>query len=105
MSLADAFREEWTAWIDKFSADNRELNGSLVVIGSKGAVHVVAEGLPFNGLSADWKDGENTVIISLGDLNHMVNDVVELDLEETDALPAAVRVRSADGSTSLLHLS
>lgn len=105
MSLTNAFREEWTAWIDKFSKQHQELNGSLVVIGSKGAVHLVAQGVTFNGLSADWKDGEDSVVISLGSLNHVVSGVIELDLEETSALPGVVRVKSSDGTTTLLHLS
>jgi hypothetical protein len=105
MSMADAFREEWTTWIDQFSLDNRELNASLVVIGSKGHINVVAQGVPFSGLSADWKDGENSVIISLDGMDHVVADVVELDLEETGQPPAVIRVKSGDGSTTIVHLS
>jgi len=105
MTLADAFSEELQAWLDQFSAQTRELNASLVVIGSKGHINVVAQGVPFNGISADWKDGENSVVISAGTLDHVVPDAVELDLEETDALPGVIRVKSGDGSTTIVHLS
>ena len=105
MSMTKALHERWTAWIDQFNRDQQELNGSLVVIGSKGALHLVAEGLPFNGLAFDMKDGESTVVISLGQLDHTVVDVIDLVLEESDLPPAMVHVKSADGTTTILHLS
>jgi hypothetical protein len=105
MSFSNALQERWDAWIDMFSRDQQGLNGSLVVIGSKGALHMVAEGQAFRGLSFDAKDGENSLTISLDGLDHTVAGVTDLALEDSGVPPAVVRVKSSDGTVTILHLS
>jgi hypothetical protein len=68
MSTREIPRHGWQRFFDDFSRRHRgELVTVEVLEPDGGAGRAVARGLPFAGISADLKDGENAIAIMLAD--------------------------------------
>src|SRR3979490_1396949 len=59
-------RDQWTQFLSNFTRDYRGAHGRLEVIGGEAGYVVETENRPFDGASADIKDGERTVWIVFG---------------------------------------
>jgi len=82
----------------------------LEVLGSELGYVVQTENRPFEGISADDKDGERVVWVSFGaapgnHLTHGIHNVSAIHMLSPDsAAEAAIEVRSDDGTKTILSL-
>jgi hypothetical protein len=108
----DIPRNQWVPALAEFTRENRGAHGRLEVLGADDIPRVVeVENRPFDGISADTKDGEDTVWIMFGAtpddrLNHSVQGVTAIRLRPA-APPtgSAVEIDANDGTQTLLLLS
>jgi hypothetical protein len=109
MALRDIVREEWVSLLDEFT---RQFSGStarLEVVGRGGSQQVIAEALPFDGISADLKDGEDSVSVILlakdgSALNHIVDGVTRMQVDELNGNVARIEIGAEGGTTTVLSL-
>ena len=103
--------DRWIPVLAEFTRENRGAHGDLEILGGEIGRSVATEDRPFDGISADVKDGERTVWIMFGSepedrLTHSVQNVtairVRLPVGESGA---AVEVDATDGSRTILKLS
>src|SRR5436190_4736016 len=108
-STKDIAANEWVPFLDAFTRENRGAHAVLEVLGEGVGRQVATEDRPFDGISADTKDGERSVWISfsLADtFTHGVHGVTAIRVRPaTVDSGAAVEVESRDGTTTLLILS
>jgi hypothetical protein len=104
-------KEQWITFLADFTRRNRGAHARIEVLGGEVVYQVQAEDKPFDGVSADVKDGEHTIWLSFGatpsdHLSHGVHGAVVLY-----TLPASVNsgevfaVGANDGSKTVLYLS
>ena len=102
---------EWIPFLANFTRENRGAHAFLEVL-CKGVGRLVAtEDRPFNGISADARDGENTVWIAFSStaddlFTHGVHGAtaIRVRLATVDS-GAAVEIEAGDGTITLLILS
>lgn len=109
MSGHDVIREEWVRILDAFSRDFNGKLARLEVVGSTGAQHVIIDHIPFAGMNADLKDGEDTVVVSFlqsdeNIFNHTVSDVKRVSIDDLNGKAARVEIASGDGTTTVFSL-
>src|SRR5258708_17087206 len=91
-------RDRWNAFLADFTRINRGAHATLEVLGGDPARVVEAEDRPFDGISADVKDGEDTVWILFGStpddhLTHGIPRATALFVRErSDTYGATVEV-------------
>jgi hypothetical protein len=104
-------KDEWILFLADFTQRNRGAHARLEIIGNETGYLVETENRPFDGVSADVKDGEETVWISFGaspddSLAHGVQRVVTLyALRGLDGSGEVLAGESRDGSRTVLYLS
>ena len=104
-------RDRQTAFLAEFTLNNRGAHARLEVLGPDVGYQVETEDLPFDGIAADTKAGEDTVWITFGTtldqhLTHGVHGVTAIQVRLPSASRgAAVLVESRDGTKTLLELS
>jgi hypothetical protein len=104
-------KDEWILFLADFTQRNRGAHARLEIIGNETGYLVETENRPFDGVSADVKDGEDTVWISFGasaddSLAHGVQRVVTLyALRGADGSGEVLAGESRDGSRTVLYLS
>ena len=103
--------DQWTTFLAKFTRDYRGAHARLEVIGSEVGYNVETENKPFDGVSADLKDGEHAVWITFGStpadhLTHGIPDVTAIWVRQPmgQAGPA-LEVEGRDGTRTVLELS
>ena len=102
---------EWTAFLNDFTHENRGAHARLEVIGGEVGYQVETEDRPFDGVSADLRDGERTVWITFRStgaesMTHGVDDVSAIySIPRTETTGAILEVEAGDGTRSLLTLS
>jgi hypothetical protein len=102
-------REQWSSFFDRFSDTYAGRSATLEVFGIDIGDQTIAGEQVFRGISADLKDGENRIALQMGPLvdegtTHSVSEPVEVwHNDGTDATEASLEIRSADGSSVLLH--
>ena len=109
----DVAPDQWTPFLTQFTRDNRGAHARLTVIGANAdmGVQVETENRPFDGVSADLKDRERTVWISLGSgvNDHMAHGIPRATAIRTLAAVegggTVLEVESADGTKTLLELA
>jgi hypothetical protein len=109
----DIAPDRWTPFLAEFTRENRGAHARLTVIGVNTDVGapVEAENRPFDGVSADLKDGEHTVWISFGSgaKDHATHGVPRATAIRTLAAVegggTVLEVESADGTKTLLELA
>lgn len=104
-------RDRWTTLLADFTRNNRGTHARLEMIGPEIGSKVEAKDCVFDGISADNKDGEDTVWISVDSsasehLTHGVSGATEIRLRDaTGNRGAAVLVEGRDGNKALLELT
>jgi hypothetical protein len=104
-------RDQWILFCAEFTRQNRVAHVVLEVLGGDVGYQVETEDRPFDGVSADVKDWEDTVWITFGDtpeyhLAHSVSNVTAIHARPPAGLVgAALLIESQDGTKRLLELS
>ncbi len=106
-------QEQWIPFLDGFTRENRGAHARLEIIGPDNdtGLQVETENRPFDGVSADIKDGERTVWISFGSttadhLSHGIHRAVAIrTLPLTEHSGAVLEIESADGTKNILYLT
>jgi hypothetical protein len=106
-------RDEWIPFLAQFTRENRGAKARLEVIqpGSEFGDAVETENRPFEGISADTRDQESTVWITLGPdpdnhLSHGVGRATAIySLAPTEFTGPALVIESADRSRTILELT
>jgi Family of unknown function (DUF5335) len=102
-------RDEWIEFFDGFSRQHEGWLAAVEVFGTDIGAQVEARELPFTGITADLKDGEDMVSIILGEeaedhVTHTISRPTHVRLEQTaEGANAALQIESADGTTTLLR--
>ena len=101
--------DTWVAFCDEFSRAYVGRRATLSLREEYGSVVPIAVGLTFNGISADLKDCENAVTISLsGDagqhMTHIVSEVRELFYQSDNAVVPRLIINSAHDGTVFLQI-
>jgi hypothetical protein len=121
MSNESAFRERtntqeiergrWVLFLDELTRENRGAHGRLEVLDGEAGYLVETEDKPFDGVSADVRDGEHAVWITFGAtaddrLTHGIRRVTAIRTAPgTLDTPVVLGVDSADGTRTILELS
>jgi hypothetical protein len=112
-NVQEIHQEQWIPFLAELTRENRGAHARLEVIGADSDVgfQVEAENRPFDGVSADIKDGERTVWITFGSttaehLSHGVHGAVAIRmLPLTEHTGALLEIESADGTKNILYLA
>ncbi len=107
----DIPRNDWIQYLANFTRENRGAHAVLEVLGEGVGRQVATEDRPFDGISADVKDSENTVWIAFGSTpdNHFTHGVhgataIRVRPATVDS-GAAIEVDAQDGTITPLNLS
>ena len=110
MPTQEIQHDEWRTFLDTFTKQHEGWLASLEVFGPEIGAQPEARDLPFEGITAESKDGEpETISIILGKnpedhVTHTVSDPARLWLEETsDGASAALEIESAGEVKTLLR--
>lgn len=104
-------RDQWLGFLAGFTRENAGAHARIEVLGSDLGDQVIAEDRPFQGISADTKDRENTVWITVENnptdhLAHGVHNVKALWLRpSTSQTGPALEIEDHDGIKTLLSLT
>lgn len=103
---------EWASFMAEFTRDNRGAHGLIEILGAEEVPRVVEfEDQPFDGISADLKDGENTIWIMFGSdpdqrLTHGINNPTTVRVQPPSGSHGPViEIEAKDGTKTLLQLS
>lgn len=103
--------DRWVAFLAEFTRENSGAHAHLQVLGNDLGRIVEAENRPFEGISADVRDGEHAVWItfSSASTDHLaggVQNVTAIWLQPPiGRIGASVLIVARDGSRTLLELS
>jgi hypothetical protein len=109
--IQDINQDRWSTFLAEFTRENRGAHARLEVMGPDVGYQVQTEDRPFDGVSADTKDGECAVWISFGStsedhLTHGIQNVRAIRVRPPAGQSgAAVEMIAQDGTTTLLELS
>jgi hypothetical protein len=104
-------KDQWSAFLAEFTRENRGAHARLEVLGADIGDQVQTDDRPFDGISADTKDNEDTVWITFGStagdhLTHGIHKVSAIRLREPGGQSqTALEVVAQDGTITLLDLS
>lgn len=104
-------KEQWSAFFADFTRENRGAHARLEVLGSEVGHQVLTEDRPFDGISADLKDGEQSVWITFGSttedhFTHGVHNVTAIQVRSpVGESGAALEIIARDKTATLLELS
>jgi hypothetical protein len=107
-------REDWPKFFNSLSQKHEGLEVSLEVFGLNIGNQVEERHIFLAGLTAELSEEDtrsDKIEIMFGEspdrhLTHVVTAPTEVDLQQTDlGVASALRIRAADGTTSLLYLS
>jgi hypothetical protein len=107
----DIGKDQWRTFLDEFTRENRGAHARLEVLDADVGYQVETENRPFDGISADTKDGEDAVWITLGSgpkdhLTHGIHKVTAIRVRPpVGESGAALELVAQDGTTTLLELS
>src|SRR5204862_628646 len=98
-------QDRWNVYLTTFTQENRGAHGQLEVLGDQDVPRVVEiENKPFDGISADVKDGEHTVWILFGTdpgdrITHGVRNAVAIRVRQpVGDSGAAIEIDSQEGT-------
>jgi hypothetical protein len=103
--------DQWSTFFTEFTRENRGAHARLEVLGGDVGYQVETEDRPFDGISADYKDGEHAVWILFGTtaeghFTHGVQNVTAIRVRMPTGLAgAALEIQARDGTETLLQLS
>lgn len=102
-------RKEWVRFFDRFSGQHERWLARVEVIGEDVGAQLEAKDLPLRGISADLKDREDTISITLGEkpdnlITHSIQAASHVRLKQTEeGADEALQIESADGTMTLLR--
>jgi hypothetical protein len=103
--------DRWLPFLEQFTRENRGAHARLEVFGNDVGYQVVTENRPFDGVSADVKDGERSIWIAFGSTpedrqTHGIPAVVAVRYLTGEGISGAVlEIEDPDGTVTLLELS
>jgi hypothetical protein len=103
--------DQWITFLAEFTQENRGAHARLEVVGPDAGYQVETEDRPFDGISADTKDGERTVWIAFGStpenhLTHGIHNATAIRLgPKTERKGDVLAVEAQDGIRTLLELT
>jgi len=104
-------RDEWTGFFDRLSRRHEGWEVTLEVLGPDIGDQVEERHMFLSGVTAEMPDGNEKIAIMMGGrpsdhVTHIITAPTRVDLQKTDlGIDATLQIKSADGTTSLLHLS
>jgi hypothetical protein len=107
----DIDKDRWSTFLAEFTRENRGAHARLEVLGPDVGYQVQTEDRPFDGVSADTKDGECAVWITFGStkedhLTHGIQNVRGVRVRPpVGESGAALEVMAQDQTTTVLELS
>ncbi len=111
VSTQEVPREEWASFCDRFSRRHERWLATVEVFAPEIGAQVEGRSLVFEGVTADLKDGENRIAVTLGEtpaahITHVISSPTHVRLEksETDrGVSETLQIESADGLTTLVR--
>lgn len=103
-------RETWVQFFNDFSREYQGKVAAIEVVRSNAQTDVVAQNLPLVGVSADQKDGENLITITVGDdeqnsVTRIIDDPLRVAVDQPRAgITPSLRIESMSEATTLLTL-
>jgi Family of unknown function (DUF5335) len=107
----DVGKDQWSTFLAEFTRENRGAHARLEVLGPEVGHQVPADDRPFDGISADMKDGEQTVWITFGSttedhFTHGIHNVTAIHLRPpVGESGPALEINAQDKTATLLELS
>jgi len=104
-------KDQWSAFLAEFTRENRGAHARIEVLGTDIGDQVQTDDRPFDGISADTKDNEDTVWIAFGSsagghLTHGIHKVSTIRLREASGQSqTALELVAEDGTITILELS
>jgi len=112
VSQKDVQPDQWTPILSTVTRDFRGAHAQLEVLGSDIKYLKPTENRPFEGISADIKDGERVVWISFGGggpnnpYTHSIHGVTAIHILTPDSSAgSAIEIEAGDGTKTILTLS
>ena len=110
MKTREIPRQEWSKFFDNFSRRQEGWQVALEIFGAEIGDQVEERQMFLAGITAEMADKGDKIEIMMGGrpnghVTHMISDPIKVDLQQTDqGIDAALQIKSADGTTALLHL-
>lgn len=104
-------RDEWTKFFDNLSRRQEGWEVTLEVFGPDIGDQVEERHMFLAGVSAEVADEGDKIEIMVGGkpskhVTHMITAPTQVELQQTDlGVDSTLLIKSADGTTTLLHLS
>lgn len=110
MKTREIPRDEWTRFFDNLSRRREGWEVTLEVFGPEIGDQVEERHMRLAGVTAELADKGDKIEIMMGGkpshhVTHVITAPTRVDLQQTDlGIDAALLIKSADGTTALLHL-
>jgi hypothetical protein len=110
MKTREVPRCEWSKFFDNLSRKQQGWEVTLEVFGPEIGNQVEERHMFLAGITAEVADGGDKIEIMMGEnarghVTHMITAPTLVELQQTDlGVNSALQIKSADGTTSLLHL-
>ncbi len=104
-------RSQWPSFLDQFTRENRGAHASLEILNQDLGDQFEIEDRPFQGVSADLKDNEDTVWMMFGEtpedrVSHSIRNVQAIRLIPPSSDRGAIlEVEGRGEALTILHLS
>jgi Family of unknown function (DUF5335) len=111
MKTVEIPRDEWKRFFENFSRKQEGFQVTLEVFGPDIGDQVEERQMFFAGVTADLAHGSDKIEIMMGGkpsghVTHMILEPILVELQKTDlGIESTLQIKSADGTTSLLHLN
>jgi hypothetical protein len=108
MATREIPSHEWPRFFADCIRDHQGQPVTLKVFGADIGAQEEARTLPFVGISADWKDGENRVFVTVGDqlsdhLTHTITDPTHIRMRQAEGEAGeTIEIEAADGTRTLV---
>jgi hypothetical protein len=102
-------RKEWVSFFDRFTGQHERWLARVELIGQDVGAQLEVKDLPLREISADLKDGEDVISITLGErpdqlVTHSIQAATHIRLKQTEeGADEALQIESADGTMTLLR--
>lgn len=109
MTTLEIPRRQWREFFDRMSRLHVDEPVHIQVLRLDLGAQLEVSGLPFDGISADLKDGENSITIAAGSspddhIAHLIADPLQVRvLRSLAGDEEVIEIRAADQTTTLLH--
>jgi hypothetical protein len=103
-------RDEWTRFFDNLSRRRDGWEVTLEVFGPNIGDQIEERNMCFTGVTAELSDQGDKIEIMMGGkpsahVTHVISAPTQVALQQTDlGIDAALQIKSADGTTALIHL-